>query len=73
MTRVLVVDDDRALARALAINLKARGYVVEVATTGADALKAACRKLWMISGLNTFNSKLPMAPPTLIATSLPST
>ena len=41
MTRVLVVDDDRALARALAINLKARGYDVEVATTGADALKAA--------------------------------
>ena len=41
MTRVLVVDDDRALARALAINLRARGYDVELATTGADALKAA--------------------------------
>jgi len=43
MTRVLVVDDDRALARALAINLKARGYEVEVALTGAEALAAASR------------------------------
>ena len=41
MTRVLVVDDDRALARALAINLRARGYDVDVALTGADALAAA--------------------------------
>ena len=41
MTRVLVVDDDRALARALAINLKARGFEVDVALTGADALTAA--------------------------------
>ena len=38
MTRVLIVDDDRALARALAINLKARGYDVDVALTGSDAL-----------------------------------
>jgi two-component system KDP operon response regulator KdpE len=41
MTRVLVVDDDRALARALAINLKARGYDVDVALTGREALAAA--------------------------------
>ena len=45
MTRVLVVDDDRALARALAINLKARSYEVEVALTGAEALAAAGRRL----------------------------
>jgi two-component system KDP operon response regulator KdpE len=45
MTRVLVVDDDRALARALAINLKARGYEVEVALRGAEALAAAARRL----------------------------
>jgi two-component system KDP operon response regulator KdpE len=45
MTRVLVVDDDRALARALAINLKARGYEVEVALTGAEALATASRGL----------------------------
>ncbi len=41
MTRVLIVDDDPALSRALAINLKARGYDVEVAPTGAAALSAA--------------------------------
>jgi len=45
MTRVLVVDDDRVLARALAINLKARSYEVEVALTGAEALAAAGRRL----------------------------
>jgi two-component system KDP operon response regulator KdpE len=40
-----VVDDDRALARALAINLKARGYDVDVALTGTEALVSASRKL----------------------------
>ena len=43
MTRVLVVDDDTALARALAINLKARGYDVAVAHTGRDALDGLAR------------------------------
>ena len=43
MTRVLVVDDDRALARALAINLKARSYEVDIALTGAEALELAGR------------------------------
>ncbi len=43
-TRVLVVDDDRPLARALAINLKARSYDVEVALTGRDALAMASRR-----------------------------
>jgi two-component system KDP operon response regulator KdpE len=41
VTRALVVDDDRALARALAINLKARGYQVDVALTGREALSLA--------------------------------
>jgi two-component system KDP operon response regulator KdpE len=45
VTRVLVVDDDRALARALAINLKARSYEVEVALSGAEALAAAGRRV----------------------------
>ena len=43
MTRVLVVDDDAALARALAINLKARGYDVAVAHTGRDALEGLAK------------------------------
>ncbi len=41
MTRVLVVDDDPQLLRALAITLKAHGYEVVVANTGASALTAA--------------------------------
>jgi two-component system KDP operon response regulator KdpE len=45
MTRVLVVDDDRALGRALAINLSARSYEVDVALTGAEALAMAGRGL----------------------------
>ncbi len=44
MTRILVVDDDRPLARALAINLKARGYDVDVALTGRDALARAAAR-----------------------------
>ncbi|MFI8090391.1 response regulator [Streptomyces sp. NPDC086080] len=41
MTRVLVVDDDPALVRALVINLKARSYEVNSAQDGAAALHAA--------------------------------
>lgn len=41
MTRVLVVDDERALLRALAMNLTARGYEVVEADTGTRALSAA--------------------------------
>ena len=41
MTRVLVVDDDPPLARALAINLRARRYEVETVGTGRAALSAA--------------------------------
>jgi two-component system KDP operon response regulator KdpE len=43
MTRVLVVDDDLALVRALSINLRARGYDVHTAETGAAALTVAAR------------------------------
>jgi two-component system KDP operon response regulator KdpE len=38
MTRVLLVDDDVPLGRALGINMKARGMEVEIATTGQMAL-----------------------------------
>ena len=41
MSTVLVVDDDPALVRALTINLRARGYQVHAAATGAGALQLA--------------------------------
>jgi two-component system, OmpR family, KDP operon response regulator KdpE len=41
--RVLVVDDEPQIVRALAINLRARKYEVHTAATGADALVAAAR------------------------------
>ena len=41
MTRVLLVDDDRQLVRALQITLSARGYSVVPAANGASALAAA--------------------------------
>ena len=43
MSRVLVVDDDRPLARALAINLRAHGYEVFVAHDGRAALTEVAR------------------------------
>jgi two-component system KDP operon response regulator KdpE len=41
VTRVLVVDDEPQIVRALAINLKARGYDVDTAGDGTAALTAA--------------------------------
>ncbi|MFG3297496.1 response regulator [Micromonospora chersina] len=41
MTRILVVDDEPQILRALRINLRARGYEVQVAETGTAALKTA--------------------------------
>ncbi|MEV5537665.1 response regulator [Saccharopolyspora shandongensis] len=41
MTRVLVVDDEPQLLRALRINLTARGYEALTATDGSSALRAA--------------------------------
>ena len=41
MTRVLVVDDEPQIVRALQINLKARGYEVHLAGSGTAALKVA--------------------------------
>jgi two-component system KDP operon response regulator KdpE len=43
MTRILVVDDEHQLLRALAINLRARGYEVHTAADGAAALDSAAR------------------------------
>ncbi|MGH8961891.1 MAG: response regulator [Jatrophihabitantaceae bacterium] len=41
MTRVLIVEDERPLLRALAMNVTARGYDVTEADSGAKALAAA--------------------------------
>ena len=41
MTRVLVVDDEPGLLRALGINLRARGYEVDLAADGTTALALA--------------------------------
>lgn len=43
MSRVLVVDDEPQIRRALGINLKARGYDVELAESGERALELAAR------------------------------
>jgi two-component system, OmpR family, KDP operon response regulator KdpE len=44
MTRILAVDDEPQILRALATNLRARGYEVELAKTGEAALAIAARK-----------------------------
>jgi two-component system, OmpR family, KDP operon response regulator KdpE len=43
VTRVLVVDDEPQLLRALGTNLKARGYEIDLAPTGEAALALAAR------------------------------
>src|SRR4249920_2285980 len=43
MSRVLVVDDEPQIRRALSINLRARGYDVEAAQDGEHALDLAAR------------------------------
>ena len=43
-SKVLVVDDEPALARALAINLRAHGWEVVTAADGRSALEAAARE-----------------------------
>ena len=44
MTRILIVEDERGLRRALGINLKARGYEVSLAENGRTALAAASKQ-----------------------------
>ena len=43
-TRVLVIDDEPQILRALRINLSVRGYEVITAATGAAALKVAAEQ-----------------------------
>jgi two-component system, OmpR family, KDP operon response regulator KdpE len=44
MTRVLIVEDERGLRKALGINLRARDYEVALAEDGRSALEAASRE-----------------------------
>ena len=44
MTRVLVVDDEAQIVRALEINLRAHGYEVEVSYSGEEALTKAANR-----------------------------
>jgi two-component system KDP operon response regulator KdpE len=44
VTRILVVDDEPQIRRALSTNLKARGYEVDLAPTGEDALRLAAER-----------------------------
>jgi two-component system KDP operon response regulator KdpE len=44
VSRVLVVDDEAAIVRALRSNLKARGYEVDLASTGEQALRLAAER-----------------------------
>jgi two-component system KDP operon response regulator KdpE len=43
VTRILIVEDEQQLARALRINLRARTYDVDIAGTAAEALDLAAR------------------------------
>jgi two-component system, OmpR family, KDP operon response regulator KdpE len=43
VTRVLVVDDEAPIRRAMRANLEARGYVVDLAESGEEALQLAAR------------------------------
>jgi two-component system KDP operon response regulator KdpE len=44
MTLVLVVDDEAPMRRALEVNLRARGYEVDLAATGEEALHHAAER-----------------------------
>ena len=45
MTRILVVDDEPQIRKALSVNLTARGYEVDTAATGEEALARAAAHL----------------------------
>ncbi|MCU1396516.1 MAG: response regulator [Ilumatobacteraceae bacterium] len=45
MTRILVVDDENQIRKALDVNLRTRGYEIDLASTGEEALAAAAAHL----------------------------
>ncbi len=44
MSTVMVVDDEMPILKTMAVNLRARGYEVQLASTGAQALALAARR-----------------------------
>ena len=44
VSKVLVVDDEKAILHTMAVNLRARGYDVDLATTATQALASAARR-----------------------------
>ncbi|HXW35577.1 MAG TPA: response regulator [Acidimicrobiales bacterium] len=44
MSSILVVDDEKPMLQTMAINLRARGYEVQLASTGSQALALAARR-----------------------------
>jgi two-component system KDP operon response regulator KdpE len=45
VTRILVVDDETQIRRALEVNLRTRGYEIDLAATGEEALSSAAAHL----------------------------
>ncbi|MCU1368700.1 MAG: putative two-component system response regulator [Ilumatobacteraceae bacterium] len=45
MTRILVVDDETQIRKALDVNLRTRGYDIDLASTGEEALRLAAAHL----------------------------
>jgi two-component system KDP operon response regulator KdpE len=45
VTRVLIVDDEPQIRRALSVNLRARGYDVDLAASGEEALQRATARV----------------------------
>jgi two-component system KDP operon response regulator KdpE len=44
MSTILVVDDEKPILQTMAVNLRARGYEVQLASTGTQALALAARR-----------------------------
>ena len=45
MSRILIVDDETQIRKALEVNLRTRGYDIDLASTGEDALASAAAHL----------------------------
>jgi len=48
-TRILVVDDDESIRKTLAVILKEKGYLVDIAENGKEAIKKSKAKLYNLA------------------------